>query len=525
MKPSPNLYLLLCLLLLSVCKTQAQTKLFKAVAEDMDQETKPIIQDGNLVGYLAFTQLEKASADSFNYRLSIMDENLNDIGTVNFRDEKLNLKGVSFEQDVLCLTYIKSNFVGKVYRNAKEFRRDVDNARTSLFTQFLNLSGKVIATNNIKMSITPESDPVFDSRKKVVGNGRLKHPIQLRNITGIGFACFYGDDNKSNLAVFNIAGKLLWQKQIKEALTYADMLTSGTEVSLLIKVKDEMQEGGYEVLSYNVPDSAVYPKFLLKDKKGNALKVLTFENDPVSGKPYVAGMIIDPKHGNHFTTCREIAKSPYCGFFNISLDGHAKKDIKPQFSYWNEGSQQIMDKRGYYNEPREYANVERAFRDYEGNTIFAACGMVKKPRVGALVASFLTCWTVVVPIFLLSPGTNKYCVRDVLLVKQDGAGKLSLATTVTAPSIGYMAGSIALSTYDPNSYFALNNSATKTQFLVIDNMKTIDIYNVNQKKIARTIPRIDGKNRVLVLPAKEGSVAVTEYNIKDRSTRMSIEPL
>lgn len=129
------------------------------------------------------------------------------------------------------------------------------------------------------------------------------------------------------------------------------------------------------------------------------------------------------------------------------------------------------------------------------------------------------------PILLLSPGTNKYCVRDVLLVKQDVAGKLSLATTVNAPTNGYAWGGYAVSQYDPNTYFALNNSATKTQYLVIDNMKNIDIYNVNQKKIARTIPRIDGKNIVTVLPAKEGSVAVTEYNTKDRSTRMSIEPL
>ena len=34
----------------------------RAVAEDMAQDFKPIMQDGNLVGYLVFTQLEKASA-------------------------------------------------------------------------------------------------------------------------------------------------------------------------------------------------------------------------------------------------------------------------------------------------------------------------------------------------------------------------------------------------------------------------------------------------------------------------------
>jgi hypothetical protein len=35
-----------------------------------------------LVGYLAFTRLEQADADSFNYRITIIDENLHDIGAV-----------------------------------------------------------------------------------------------------------------------------------------------------------------------------------------------------------------------------------------------------------------------------------------------------------------------------------------------------------------------------------------------------------------------------------------------------------
>lgn len=528
MIPNPktfHLFLFLCLLLLTTGVANAQTKLFKAVAEDMDQSTEPIIQDGNLMGYLVFTQLEKASADSFNYRLTIMDENLNDIGTVDFRDEKLNLKGVSFEQDILCLTYIKSNFVGKIYRNAKEFRKDIDNARTSLYTQFLNLSGKIIATNKIKMEIKPESNQVWSNSGKVVGNGRLKHPVQLRNIAGTGFACFYGDDNKNNLAVFNTAGKLLWQRQVKDDATDVGMLTSGSEISLLIKMKEEMKEGGFAVLSYNAVDSTVYPKFLLKDKKGNSLKVLTFENDPVSGKPYLAGMVIDPRHGNHFGNGKSLARGPYCGLFTINLDGHTKKDIKPQFSYWNDGSQAIMDADGYCKENRKYANIERAFRDYQGNTIFAACGVVRNVRWGAIAFSTVMLPTVFIPALCLGSGIHNFAFRDILLIKQDAAGKLSLAATVPTRKTNVFPSGDPISWYDPNGYFALNNSATHTQYLIIDKAKDIDIYNVNQNKVARTIKHKDGNNTVSVLPAKEGSVAVREYNTKDRSVRMSIEPL
>src|SRR5579872_3869728 len=274
-----NLSLILLTLILAASAT-AQTKVFKAVAADMEQNFEPIVQDGKMVGYLMFTQLEKASADSFNYRIAIMDENLNDIGTVNFREEKLNLKAVSFESDVLCLTYVQSNFVGKEFKNAKQFRRESDNARTALVVQFIGLDGRIVGTSKIKMNVQPESQSVYYSNRKVVGNGRLKHGIQLKNVPGKGFACFYGDDTRNNLVIFNTAGKITWQKQIHEDATDFSMLTSGLEVNLLVKLKDDMKEGGYEILAFNTRDSAVYPKIILKDKNGNALKPLAFDNDP-----------------------------------------------------------------------------------------------------------------------------------------------------------------------------------------------------------------------------------------------------
>src|ERR1700739_4555158 len=99
----------------------AQTKVFKEVGEDISTQIKAITQDNALVGYLAFTRLEKTDADSFNYRLTIMDENLNDIGTVNFRERNLELQAVSFEQDVLCLGYVESAMAGVL--SGKEARR------------------------------------------------------------------------------------------------------------------------------------------------------------------------------------------------------------------------------------------------------------------------------------------------------------------------------------------------------------------------------------------------------------------
>jgi hypothetical protein len=513
------------LMLLTIPQVHAQTKVFKAVAADMDQDFEAIYQDNRLVGYLMFTQLEKASADSFNYRLSIMDENLNDIGTVNFREQKLNLKSVSFDQDILCLAYVQSNFVGKEYKNGKEFRRDADNAKSALFTQFIGLDGRIIATNRLKLDIKPEEEGVDGSYRKVVGNGRLKHGIQLANIAGKGFACFYGDDSKRNLVIFNTAGKLTWQKQIHEDGTNFTMLASGPEVSFLVKQKEKMEEGGYEVIGYNAIDSAVYPKIVLQDKRGNSLKVLAFNNDPATGKPFVSGMIIDPRKGNNFYTGRGLVHGTYCGVFSISFNGHTRKDIQTSYSYWADGPETVVDRHGYFEEPGHYAKVGSSFRDYQGNTYFVGAGISRKPRWVAISIGVVTLPTLVIPMACMLGGTHKYYAGDVMLFKQDPAGKLSIVNTVPTPRSAPFQASSPEFQYMGPGYYKLSNPDTHTDYLVINNAKDIDIYNINQKKVARTIPRKEGNNLITVFPAKEGYVMVRNFDKKDGSTRLSIESL
>jgi len=517
-------FLLFLFLLSSVA--HAQTKVFNEVAEDISSQLQIIRQDGNLVGYLVFTQLEKASADSFNYRLSIMDENLNDIGSVNFKEEKLILKAVSFEQDVICLVYVRSNYLGKEFRNNREFRREKDNAKTELFAQFVNLHGSILGKYTTKMDVAPDAQQAANSNRKVVGNGKLKQQIQLRNITGKGFACFYGDDSKNNLLIFNTNGKLTWQKIVKEDATDFAMLTSGTEVSLLVKKKDQMKEGGFEIVSYNTADSVTYPKFILKDRKGNSLKVLAFDNDPTTGKPYVSGLVIDPAKGNSYTTGRNLRHGPYSGVFSIGLNGHKRNDIVPSFSYWADGSQGTMiDKNGYYEESRAYADLGTSFKDFEGNTYFAGSGIHRRFRAVGVSASILLCWTVIVPALAMGPGTHMYNSQNVLVIKQDPKGKLSLENTLPVAASLSLQASAPISSYDQRSFYTVTNSDAKTNYLVFDDYKQTFIYNVNQKKISRTIPHKEGKSFTAVFPAKEGHVMVSEYNAKAKQTRLSIEAL
>ena len=520
-----HLGLALLLSLVTISGAYAQTKLFKAVAEDMDQEFLSIIQDRKLVGYLMFTQLERASADSFNYRLSIMDENLNDIGTVNFRDEKLNLKNVSFDQDILCLAYIKSNFVGKVYRNNKEFKKDRDNARSYLHTQFLSLDGKIIATNNIKLDIKPEAQDDPTSNRKVIGNGRLGYPIQLSNISGKGFACFYGDGAGKNLVVFNDAGKLMWKKKFTEGASNISMLTSGSDIDFLVKTVFAT-EGGWAVVSYNAIDSSAYPKILLKDKKGNDLKVITFDNDPVTGKPFVAGSIITPgKRAVDFPTGRNIVNGTYCGVFSIDLAGHTKKDIHTNFTYWNDGSQSFMDKNGYCEETRGYADFKNSFRDFHGNTWFAASNIHRHPRWGSIAGAVITAPLIFPPIFIMGLGTHRYWNESVTLIELDSAGKMKMGGSIASPCGQHYMAAMQTIFMNPRSYFNVSNPDSRSNYLIVDGAKDINIYNVNQKKVARNVPHKAGKNLVAIYPAKEGSIMVYEFDLKEKTTRLSIESL
>src|SRR5258707_12994157 len=120
---------------------------------------RELIRSNTLVGYLAFTRLEKADADSFNYRLTIMDENLNDVGTVKFRQGILDLQAVSFEQNVLCLGYIQSSLTGvESIRSRKDYRRAVDAPPSShILLQFVSLGGKVINTYYKEVNLTMET--------------------------------------------------------------------------------------------------------------------------------------------------------------------------------------------------------------------------------------------------------------------------------------------------------------------------------------------------------------------------------
>jgi hypothetical protein len=478
----------------------AQTKVFKEVGEEISTQIKTITQDNALVGYLAFTRLEKADADSFNYRITIMDENLNDIGTLNFREKNLELQGVSFEEDVLCLGYISSPMAGVL--TGKEARKAYKNRGNSqVLVQFINLSGKILQTYNTKVELT--SMPLYTRGSFTTHEVTyLKHGMQVKNIAKTGFCVFYGDETRKDILVFDTKGHMIRDRRITADATNYYLLASSPNIYLLTKTNGFAPEGGYTVYTYSTVDSTAEYKYDLKDKQGDWLKVLSFDNDPVTGKAFLAGCIINPDRTKDYITARDYSRNPYLGVFALNL-GNTNKDAQVNYSYWYNEKIPEISGDGLFKDKSFYVKYATAFKDYSGNTVFAGTALIEKRLLGAA----------------------KYKLADGVFILQDVKGKLKLDNTVTCDETSYFGPAGPIIEMDKKSFYRVVNSETKTNYAIIDDEKNFYIYNVNGQKLMRTIQHKDGNVKTEVYPAKEGHIMVAEFNRKGKYTRFSIEGL
>lgn len=516
------------LLLFSVYVTQAQTKVFKEVGDDIQSQVKPIYQDNALVGYVVFTQLEKASADSFNYKITLMDENLNDIGVVKFKEVKLYLYGVTFEQDVLCLAYFKSNFYFKEYTSKKEYKQAKENEKTSILTQFVSLDGKILKSNSLNVQVSSEYGGKL-SRKSYMGGSTIKS-VHLRNIPGKGFALLYGDERKNSLVAFNTAGEQLWQKQVKlfEGAKLANMLVAKQYIYVLTKNKadkgnGDMNLGGYEISGYHIGDSSAPFKHTLKDKQGNSLSITAFSNDAVTGNLFVSGGIIDPRKGNTYETPKHFARGVYAGLYSLSINGPKKSDITEVYSYWKDESQPLFSRKGRNQETRTYCWYDGTIKDFDGNVYFYGTSYKKRVKVGSIISSVILA-PFVYGFLIAAFGYNKVKIDNTVLIKQDAKGVLSIEKLIEGDEGSYVTNRAGWY-FDTRKYMVAANPETKNTYLITSDVSNFFIYSTKDKKVVRTIPRKAGNYYTNIYPAKEGHYMISEYNRSERSTTVSIEAL
>jgi len=505
----------------TLLSAQAQSKVFKSVGKEMRSQIRAITQDESLVGYLQLLRLEKISRDSFSYKLQIMDENLNDIGSVQFADQYLDLQDVAFEQDVLCLGYLRWDKQGMK-----------PEPKHAIFAQFLSLDGKLMNTAtvpNVKIEL-----PAIAHKAIIIPVANadfhpyvLKHHIQIHNLPEKGFALLYGDDNKTQLTVYNTQGERQWSKRPDKAEGY--LLNADQDHIYLLSKKEDKKylDAGFEMNVYTSLDSNAGKHYALKDPKGNPLKVLSFGSHPQNHTPFVSGMVINSKvrRVHSYMSVKDIAKGHFAGVFNIDMNGEDKKET---FSYWHDGSKAPgISKRGYYSNNHSYTYYATSLRDFEGNTYFVGSEVSRKPRWGSIATG-----VVLTPVLFFGPilvgftGVHKYRLEDAVVLKQSTDGKITLAAGMDSRHSGAYPGRMPLGMMGKaKSYYQVTNPNTQSSYLVMDDSKDIRIYNVGKQKVERTIAHRDGNIQTDIYPAKEGHIMVAEHDRNDGSTRMSIEAL
>lgn len=513
-----------CGLLLSVIgSAHAQTRVFREVGNEISSSMRAITQDGALVGYLVFTELERADKDSFNYKLTIMDENLNDIGKVNFREMKLDLQSVAFEQDVLCLAYLKSNLLGYTYNHRRDKKEAINKGYLAVYTQFIDLTGKMLKTNTIKVNTDLRGN--FNNVSSSIGSGGMKESLRVSNVNGKGFACFFGDDRGKFLYAYDKNGNQIWHKRVGLEEADYNMLVSGHDVYFLVHHNDPTAEGGYAIQGYGLDDSTTISRYLLKDKKGNPLRVLAFTNNPATGKPFVSGTIINPRRGKGPVFLRSIAKGRYMGVFTLNVDGRGRDSLKPVYTYWKD-QKELTNTKGRFNHNKSFLSAGPSFKDFSGNTYFSGTAAKRSINTGLVIAEVATLPLIIPPLYFLGfGGTRKFTFREAMVLKQTPEGALSLDNSINvANSRGYAA-KITTEMIDNKAYYSIHSPEKKATYLIITEQKNITLYHVDAKKVIRTIPRKKGNIETVIYPAKEGHILVAEYDKKEKSRQFSIEAL
>ncbi|PSL31818.1 DUF6770 family protein [Chitinophaga ginsengisoli] len=504
-----------------VSNVNAQSRVFKQVGSGISTSLHSILQDGSLVGYLTFTELEKASKDSFNYEITIMDENLNDIGKVKFSQQKLNLRSVAFEQDILCLTYIKSDVLGTTAKHKISYKIAAKKGYVSFFAQFINLQGEITKTFEKKADV----DLYVALKEYEAGIRPFKQDIQLKNISGVGFAAFYGDKTKKSLLTFNAAGEKIGERQVKEVAATYYLHTAGDDIYLLTQ-KAEEYGSGYTLYGYSGTANSPTLKLPLRDKKQRMLDILGFGNDPATGKLFISGIVAGKFQENSEGNVYDIYNGAFKGIFKMDINGAHKEDVKTVYSCWADSTDNDITSKGYITSARGHIVPRPSFRDFEGNTYFLGSRLTAKKNKGALIAGIVTMPLLIPYYVMMATGAfGTYSFDDVLLMQMDKNGKISYVDSIGTEIYKRKNAAPVFQFADNCSFYSLTNPDTKTSFLIVKGEKDIIIYNVHEKKIVRKIAKNNNEVKTNIYPAKDGHIIVSEYDEKEKSTRLSIEAI
>lgn len=476
---------LACLTLVALTLSlHAQSKIFKEIAGSVKSDLNEIRESGSVVGYLSLVQIEKTDKDSFNYDIKIMDENLNDMGEVKFKDIDLDMQSVAFENNVLCLSFAK-------FKKEKVKRRE--KIGISYAQYFINLQGEII--NKYE---TPASSGIEPQAFNI-------------NVPTKGFVVFIKDKKENKFLEFDNGGKLKWEQGVKDILPGTLQATSKV-FGYFNSVKNTFE-------FYDVDDPKKTVSVAPKTPKKMYYNLLTLQN--IDNKLIYAGSL---RHYKEYSQMKEIRRGMDKGVFALEVSGLEKNDIKERVNYWGDGHSDLLKRNSAFQENKKVQAVfANAVADKTGNVFFYSTNLRKKPKIGSIIATVVTLPTIVVPFLLSSLGYTKYNYDNASIFMLDPKNNLKVYDELETEKSATMVGKSPVGYAMPYVMKASNSESNDTHFIVSE-ANEYKIYNVANKK-SKSFPSNKKGITTRVYSAKDGYVLVVENNQKAKETKLSIVAL
>jgi hypothetical protein len=510
--------LIICLSFL-VLKSFGQdaAKIFDEVKNVTVRNMGAITKNNVVKGYFAFYEYDKVDKHTLLYKLSLMDENLNELGTKDIEGPK--------DWVLISSAYDGNNFCFKFY----------DEKAKTIELKVYDDQAKEVATNTIDLNYKP-------SNSKAASFSGLTNP-ELNVVDSNGFVDYtFNDPNDSYIISYaNGLSKKTWQSTYepegKSKIMVPNFLAGDNE--MVLTAVSRLEKG----LGNNKTENSIVANNI---KNGGLLFDITTEIDDNHVVPINA--IFDGDKitivGLNYKTAKTYTRPPD-GFAFIEIDRKGKI-LKKNFKTFEETLGKYLPMEGSQLNDGYYLFIHNIVRT-KNNTNLVIAEKFKKAAdavgVGLMALSMLSGGHGNVQFH--SDGIIKLMLENMVVIEYDMDGNVIQAKEVPKGkgSTGVIPGSSTQAPYTlatmANMFgwmdymFTLKNedkSEITFNFvdydkLDVDAKKTKNFGQIKYKDGAITVDKIPIKNQAAtfshLFPAKTGYVMQMNYFKKDKKLTMA----
>lgn len=373
---------LLTLLLIFANHLLAQTRVFEEVAGDILSKNFVLREDRSIVGYLRFSRLEKVDADSFKYKISVMDENLNDLTTFEFKGKELDAQNVQYLDEHIYVLYLESEYLFSELKKNKEVKEDNKSATSNFLLCKYDLDGNLKEKNITKAKISNTamySGPIYTKQKiyNIVSLDRSTELFVMRNNTLLAVT---GDDTNLNLTNYDKDLKVIWQKVISDS-EYASVYPNPDFILVMQNLRQVNPPRNklklrYKKLSvYNGNEMSDEKKFNNKKYDINLRSNLNMQFDDYSRQYFLTGNLPSEKSIGSNTRLRKVLFGKRINgvfSYNFNTDSIIITD-------WVKNKNSIFDENSRFKSKKQKTSLLTCVnKDSLGNTIFLGNNCEKK---------------------------------------------------------------------------------------------------------------------------------------------------